>query len=60
MSIRIERQDAVTTVIIDRPERKNAVDGPSAQALADAFRDFERDGAARFAAGAGRHGTYGG
>jgi len=49
MSIRIDRQDAVTTVIIDRPERKNAVDGPSARALADAFRDFERDGTARVA-----------
>ena len=49
MSIRVERQDAVTTVIIDRPERKNAVDGPAARALADAFRDFERDDKARVA-----------
>ncbi len=27
MSIRVEPQEAVTTVIIDRPERRNAVDG---------------------------------
>ncbi len=43
MAVRIEKKDTVFTVIIDRPEVKNAVDGPTAEALADAFREFEND-----------------
>ncbi|MGH2695072.1 MAG: crotonase/enoyl-CoA hydratase family protein [Actinomycetota bacterium] len=48
---------AVWTVTITRPEVRNAVDGPTAQALADAFRDFERDDTALVAVltGAGGH-----
>jgi enoyl-CoA hydratase len=49
MSIRLERSGAVATIVIDRPEARNAVDGPSARALADAFREFERDDALRVA-----------
>ena len=45
MAVRIERSDAVATIVIDRPEARNAVDGPSARALAEAFREFERDDA---------------
>ena len=41
MAIRLERSDAVATITIDRPEARNAVDGPAARALADAFREFE-------------------
>ena len=37
MPVRIEKQEAVTTVIIDRPERKNAVDARTARELADAI-----------------------
>ena len=58
MSIRVERQEAVTTVIIDRPERRNAVDGPAAEGLADAFRDFERDEGARVAVLWGARGIF--
>ena len=43
MSIRIETTDRVFTVIINRPAAKNAVDGPTASALADAFRTFDRE-----------------
>jgi enoyl-CoA hydratase len=43
MTVRIEKKDHVTTVIIDHPERRNAVDRPTATALADAFRAFEAD-----------------
>ncbi len=39
MTIRIEKKDGIFTVIINRPEAKNAVDGPTAAALADAFRE---------------------
>jgi enoyl-CoA hydratase len=34
---------SVLTVTIDRPEARNAVDGPTAVALADAFRAFDAD-----------------
>ncbi|MET7773611.1 crotonase/enoyl-CoA hydratase family protein [Nocardia sp. NPDC005366] len=43
MSVRVEQSGAVTTVILHRPEARNAVDGPTAAALADAFRAFDAD-----------------
>jgi len=57
MSVRIAHQGPVTTVILDRPERRNAVDRDTAQALADAFRAFEADQEAAVAVlwGAGGH-----
>ena len=56
-TVRIDRDDAIWTVTIDRPEVRNAVDGPTARALADAFRAFDADGDARVAVftGAGGH-----
>jgi enoyl-CoA hydratase len=47
MSVRIERAGPVTTVILDRPGVRNAVDRDTAQALADAFRAFDADADAR-------------
>ena len=41
--VRVEHRGAVTTVILNRPEARNAVDGPTATALADAFRAFDAD-----------------
>lgn len=41
--VRIEKNGPVTTIIIDRPEAKNAVDGPTAKALVEAFMAFEQD-----------------
>lgn len=49
MTIRIEKQGPVTTVILDRPQVRNAVDGPTAQALVDAFRQFDADDSAAVA-----------
>ena len=46
MSVKIEKNGKVMTVIIDRPEARNAIDGPTGQALADAFREFEKDDSA--------------
>ncbi|MCZ2175283.1 MAG: enoyl-CoA hydratase, partial [Burkholderiales bacterium] len=43
MSVRVEKNGRVTTVILDRPEKRNAVDRPTATALAAAFRAFEAD-----------------
>ena len=49
MSVRAEKNGPVTTVILSRPERRNAVDRASAAALAEAFRSFEKDEEARVA-----------
>ena len=43
MAIRLERNGAVATIVNERPEARNAVDGPASRALAEAFREFERD-----------------
>ncbi|MGC9323477.1 MAG: crotonase/enoyl-CoA hydratase family protein [Desulfomonilia bacterium] len=43
MSVVMEKTDGVTTIILNRPEVRNAVDGPTAHALAEAFRTFEQD-----------------
>ncbi len=57
-SVRVERGGPVTTVILDRPERRNAVDRDTAQALADAFRAFEADPRAHVAVLCGNHGHF--
>ncbi len=58
MTVRVERDGPVTTVILNRPERRNAVDGPTAQMLADAMRDFDADRAAQAAVLTGAGGTF--
>src|SRR6266513_639622 len=57
-SVRRETSGAVTTIILDRPERRNAVDPQTAVALRAAFREFERDREARIAVLWGAHGTF--
>lgn len=42
-TILVEREGPVTIVSINRPERKNAVDGATARSLFDAFRAFDAD-----------------
>src|SRR5438094_10522545 len=49
MAVRVERDGQVTTVILDRPDVRNAVDGPTAAALAGAFRAFDADDGAHVA-----------
>src|SRR6266568_2603377 len=58
MSVRAERSGRVTTVILDRPGVRNAVDGPTAAALASAFREFEADDGADVAVLWGAGGTF--
>ncbi len=58
MTIRVERQGPVTTVILDRREVKNAVDRPTADALVAAFVAFDADPEARVAVLVGDHGTF--
>jgi enoyl-CoA hydratase/carnithine racemase len=43
VSVRVERRGAVATVVLSRPEVRNAVDRETAQELADAFRAVEAD-----------------
>jgi enoyl-CoA hydratase len=56
--VRVERDGPVTTITLSRPERRNAVDGPTAEALADAFRAFDADEDAAVAVLYGDHGTF--
>jgi len=58
MTVRVERSGRVVTVVIDRPQAKNAVDGPTAEALAQALRDFDADADADTAVLAGAGGTF--
>jgi enoyl-CoA hydratase len=56
--VRVERNGAVTTVILSRPHARNAVDGPTANALAAAFRQFDADPEAAVAVLWGEGGTF--
>ncbi len=47
--VRVERNGPVTTVILNRPEVRNAVNGPTAAALHAAFVDFDHDDTASVA-----------
>jgi enoyl-CoA hydratase len=56
--VRVERNGPVTTVIINRPEARNAVNGPTAAALFAAFEQFDRDDSASVAVLWGDGGTF--
>ena len=62
MSVRSEKSGPVTTVVLSRPERRNAVDRDTADALVAAFEAFDRDESAqrRGAVGRGRDVLRGG
>ena len=58
MSVRVERSGAVTTVIMNRPEARNAVNGPTAAELYAAFDEFDGDDSASVAVLWGDNGTF--
>ena len=58
MSVRIEKSGAVTTFILSRPDVRNAVDAPTAQALAGAMRAFDDDATASVGVLWGEGGTF--
>ena len=58
MSVSVVRNGAVTTVVLNRPHAKNAVDGPTALALYEAFEEFDSDESASVAVLWGDHGTF--
>nr|MBA2327900.1 enoyl-CoA hydratase/isomerase family protein [Actinomycetota bacterium] len=57
-AVRYETDGPVAVVTIDRPDRRNAVDGPTAAALADAFRQFDGDDDVSVAILTGAGGTF--
>jgi enoyl-CoA hydratase len=57
-AVRVERDGPVTTVLLSRPERRNAVDRPTADALLEAFTAFDRDPDAAVAVLHGEGGVF--
>jgi enoyl-CoA hydratase len=58
VTVRLDADGPVAVVTIDRPEVRNAVDGPTAKALADAFRRFDADETLLAAVLTGAGGTF--
>jgi len=58
MSVRSESRGVVSTIVLHRPEVRNAVDGPTAAKLADAFRAFAADESQHVAVLWGEGGTF--
>ena len=58
MSVLVEKNGPVTTVILNRPEARNAVDRPTAEALAEAFLQFDADEEAQVAVFYGANGSF--
>ena len=57
-SVLVERDGIVWTVTLNRPQARNAVDGPTARALTQAFRDFDADTQACVAILTGAQGQF--
>ena len=57
-AVNVEHDGPVTIIEINRPEARNAVDGPTAALLADAFRAFAADDTKSVAVLTGAAGTF--
>ena len=57
-TVRCEIDGPVTIVTIDRPAARNAVNPPTAAALAEAFRRFDADASQHVAILTGAEGTF--
>ena len=57
-SVVVERDGPIWTVTLNRPQARNAVDGPTARLLAQAFRDFDADADACVAVLTGAQGQF--
>lgn len=58
MAVHYEVDESVAVITIDRPNVANAVDRPTAEALADAFRNFEQSDGAAVAVLTGANDTF--
>lgn len=56
--IRIEQQDTICIITLNHPERRNAVDGPMAAELRQAFEQFNQDESLRVAILTGAGGSF--
>jgi enoyl-CoA hydratase len=56
--VRVERNGGITTIVLDRPQARNAVDRPTADALVKAFLAFEHDNNQKVAVLWGASGTF--
>ncbi len=57
-AVRVDIEDDIYIVSLNRQHARNAVDAPTAQMLADAFVDFDQDDTFKVAVFAGDHGTF--
>ena len=57
-TVSVEHRDRIAIVTIERPQARNAVDGPTAQALYDAFKAFDADEGLDVAILQGRGGAF--
>jgi enoyl-CoA hydratase len=57
-TVEVRAEGPVTVVAIDRPDRRNAVDRPTAEALVEAFGQFDADPSAAVAVLTGNGGTF--
>ncbi len=57
-TVRLDVDDSICTITIDRPEFRNAVDGPTARQLRDAFEEFEGNDDLAVAVLTGADGTF--
>jgi enoyl-CoA hydratase len=58
VTVHFETDGPVVAITLDRPEVANAIDRPTAEALANAFRRFDADDALAVAVLSGAHGTF--
>src|SRR2546427_6805920 len=58
MPVHYEADGPIVVITLDRPEVANAIDRPTADLLADAFRRFDADGSASVAVLTGSGGTF--
>src|SRR4051812_3749744 len=57
-TVHVETDGPVCVITIDRPQARNAVDGPTQRALSEAFRQFEADDSSSVAILTGAGGTF--
>ena len=58
MSVKIEKNEAIWTVVLSRPEASNAIDPDTAEALYEAFLEFNQDESAKVAVLCGDGGVF--
>ena len=54
----IEQEESVTTITINRPAVRNAIDGPTADELAAVFKTFDQDDSQKVAVLTGADNTF--